>query len=902
MIREPTHAQIAEWLRRVVEPDSVIELRILECVDNPKFGSFTVAGYFDSEHLDELASDAMYWTRKAAGCYVTINPVKPCLLARAANRVVVRTRQTTADADVERRVGLVFDVDPVRPAGISATDEEKALARACIDRLVADLTGRGWPVPILADSGNGFHARYRVALANNEGASELVKRVLKGAAARFSDDRVTIDTALFNPARIIRLYGTASRKGDDRPDRPHRWAGVISSPDTFCVVPVELLEALAAEVQPSGPMHEPGANGEAHGGSWRAPVTGGATPEARARAYVFAPGFPDSIAGRRGHDRLFHVACVLVDGFGLSFDQALPIFQDWNQAKAHPPEAEKQVQHKLRGAIKKRPVPSLSLLNAGRNGAPSESAAAPPTGSPLWRPLRFSELPSVEPFPLDVLPGPVARFVREGAAAIGCPPDFLAVPALAVAGGAIGRSASLRLKDGYFASATIFAACIGPPSDGKTPALDSVAQAIRRIDDTLSDEHDQAMARWEEEAARLEGRNGKKTQLPPKPKPRRIDIDDATMEVLPLLLADNPRGLVMVRDELTAFLLGMNQYKAAGKGNDRAVALKLWAGKSIIKDRVNHENRVPVRCPHPRLSMVGGIVPDMVTAMVDPKGRVDGLLDRFLFCYPDQLPVPGWSDRGIPDDVVESWCKLVTRLWKRPLAAKDGRSVPHVVRFTSAGKGSWRECYARHVAEMNDPGFPPSLRGPWGKFREYAGRLALVLVLLEHAAEPNADEYGVPEVGAGRVEAAWRLVSYFKSHARRVHAAIARGPSNPYAKSVVDWIKRHGFTTFRESEVREHLRWFRDHPEDLSAALDSLKALRAIRLKCEPSAQSKRGPKPSPAYEVHPDLLGAPDNSADSVISAPEPPSEPISGNGGNNGRSQDCESGEASEREVFEL
>jgi hypothetical protein len=380
VICEPTHAQIAESLRRVVEPDSVIELRILNCVDNLKYPPFTVAGYFGYDHLDDLARAAMAWTRKAEGCYVTINPVNPALLARANNRVVKRLKLTTTDADIVRRVGLVFDADPGRPAGISATDSEKALAHERIDQLVSCFAEHGWPEPIVADSGNGYHAWYKIDLPVDDRG--LVECVLKASAARFSDDRVKIDTALFNPARIIKLYGTMARKGDDLPERPHRWARVISSPINFCVVPVELLEALADEVKPTAPKHEPGGNGVASGGSWPAPVTSGATPDARARAYVFAPGFPDSIAGQHGHHRLYHVACVLWDGFSLSFAQALPIFQDWNQAKAQPPESDKHLRHTLQDAIKKHPTPSRSLLNASRNGAPTGSGTAEPPADP----------------------------------------------------------------------------------------------------------------------------------------------------------------------------------------------------------------------------------------------------------------------------------------------------------------------------------------------------------------------------------------------------------------------------------------------------------------------------------------------------------------------------------------
>ena len=174
----PTIEDVAGWLRLVVEPGTVVELRALECVDNPRYPGFTVAGWFDHDHMNDLARAAMEWTRRAEGVYITINPVNPALLARAANRVVRRPKHTTSDADILRRIGLVFDADPVRPAGISATDEEKALARERIDALVEDLTRREWSPPIRGDSGNGYHARYWIDLPVDDGG--LVERSLEG--------------------------------------------------------------------------------------------------------------------------------------------------------------------------------------------------------------------------------------------------------------------------------------------------------------------------------------------------------------------------------------------------------------------------------------------------------------------------------------------------------------------------------------------------------------------------------------------------------------------------------------------------------------------------------------------------------------------------------------------------
>jgi len=471
-----------------------------------------------------------------------------------------------------------------------------------------------------------------------------------------------------------------------------------------------------------------------------------------------------------------------------------------------------------------------------------------------WKPIRLGTLPPVDAFPVDVLPTAVGNLVIQGADSIGCPHDFLGVPVLAIAGGAVGRSVSLMLKNGYFASTIIFGACIGPPSDGKTPALKAVAAAIRKIDDALAAEHAQAIQRWNDTCDQA-GPDKKKTKPPPPPRPRRIDVDDITMEALPLILADNPRGLIMIRDELTALILGMDQFKG-GKGNDRSNAIKLWSGESIKKDRVNHENNIPVRSPHPSLTIVGGLPPDMLGELLDPKGRSDGFIDRFLLDYPDPLPVACWSDKGIPEAITDEWCAIVARLWYRTLNVKEGRLVPHVASFTPAGKARWEALYNAHKDEMNADDFPPALRGPWGKFREYAGRLTLILALLHHAADPTADPQIVPKVGPRDVENAWKLISYFKSHARRVRVAIScgRGIGGGYVvKAIVEWIRSGSRQSFSERDIKQARRWI--GLSELADALSFLVHVNAIRAHAVSPIKPKGGHPPAQSYDVNPAIF-----------------------------------------------
>ena len=222
--------EIVKWLRILIRPGQVVELRALNVPQ--RYGKpATCFGFYDYDHLDDMARDAVKLSDAgASGVYWMMNPVNPDLLARSANRIrVAKTGETTSDADIIRRQLLLIDADPKRPAGISATDSEKEHARRVIVDVGAYLFDAGWPDPIMADSGNGFHLLCRIDLPADDGG--IVQRSLMALDDKFSDDHVSIDTSVFNPARICKLYGTWSRKGDSIPSRPHRLSHIVNIPE-----------------------------------------------------------------------------------------------------------------------------------------------------------------------------------------------------------------------------------------------------------------------------------------------------------------------------------------------------------------------------------------------------------------------------------------------------------------------------------------------------------------------------------------------------------------------------------------------------------------------------------------------------------------------------------------------
>ena len=237
--------EIDRTLALLFAPGTVVELRI------PKAGrDGVISGYFNDHDalVRELARRNNY-----AGVYITLNPCNPDLLARAANRVQTHARVTTSDKDIGSRRWLLIDIDPRRPADISSTEAEHnaALEKAREIRWV--LGEDNWPAPILADSGNGAHLLYRIDLPNEEASAKLVEAGLKALAARFDDAVVAIDQTVFNAARIVKAWGTVTRKGDDIPVRPHRVSRILDVPSTLEIVPVKLLEGLAAAVSAPPP-------------------------------------------------------------------------------------------------------------------------------------------------------------------------------------------------------------------------------------------------------------------------------------------------------------------------------------------------------------------------------------------------------------------------------------------------------------------------------------------------------------------------------------------------------------------------------------------------------------------------------------------------------------------------
>ncbi len=246
-------SEIRRFVTAVPDDGLPYELRILRKDTSPNGNKLIDSGFFTTTEPQALIEAAARITGDyASGVYLTMSPVDPSLpaeLGRPLNRLARAVGKTTTDPRITRRRIILIDVDAVKPAGMSgmsATDAERSAALATRDEIEIWLQGEGWPTPrVKTSSGNGGGILYEVDLPNDEMSRQLIKRDLEALSARFTTATATVDVANSNAARITRIPGTVTAKGENTPDRPWRRA-TATYPDGAGIVTRAQLESLAA--------------------------------------------------------------------------------------------------------------------------------------------------------------------------------------------------------------------------------------------------------------------------------------------------------------------------------------------------------------------------------------------------------------------------------------------------------------------------------------------------------------------------------------------------------------------------------------------------------------------------------------------------------------------------------
>jgi hypothetical protein len=177
----------------------------------------------------------------------TLQPLSPDL--RGGGTGTFARRRAVRAGDVIAYNLFPISVVPVRPDGVSATQEERQCARKVACAIASFFTSRQiYPIPV--DAGSAFQLLVpTVRYADVKQASERAAALLHLLDQRFSTAEAKVDCTLSDPACALALPGTLALEGDDLPDRPRRFVYLKSArvPED-----VDLFAMLAEEIAACG--------------------------------------------------------------------------------------------------------------------------------------------------------------------------------------------------------------------------------------------------------------------------------------------------------------------------------------------------------------------------------------------------------------------------------------------------------------------------------------------------------------------------------------------------------------------------------------------------------------------------------------------------------------------------
>jgi putative DNA primase/helicase len=471
------------------------------------------------------------------------------------------------------------------------------------------------------------------------------------------------------------------------------------------------------------------------------------------------------------------------------------------------------------------------------------------------------ELPPVQAFSTSLLPEVLRGPVEDLAERMQVPVDYAAICTVIGLAGAVNRRARIqpkRLDSTWIVVPNLWGGIIGPPGFLKSPVLKAATASLVRVEDiwrqlyageidlyeSEKENADLRLSAWKERS-KSAFKQGKGQPVRPDnslrpPVQKRLILGDSTFEKTHELMAENPAGLLVLRDELTGWLAQLDK---PGREGERAFSLECWNGDSGLSiDRIGRGSiYVPACC----LSMLGGITPAglrgyLCDVLKDAPGN-DGLIQRFqLLVWPD-APA-GWEyvDRLPQANRIGD---MLTRL--TALDAED----PILYTFDDAAQGLFVDWLADLERRIRADRMHPALIAYLAKQRKTMPSLATLFALADGQEPPAGAQHAFKSI---------RWCQYLESHARRIYSCVV--DARMQAAAVLAARLRDGTVgadgTFARRDIYRHHWAGLETPEQAADALEILRDAGWVRRK--PSEVGTG--RPSDLWEINPkvNLLNSP--------------------------------------------
>jgi len=422
-------------------------------------------------------------------------------------------------------------------------------------------------------------------------------------------------------------------------------------------------------------------------------------------------------------------------------------------------------------------------------GIGTETGEINPLGQPQKLPPALRPVPALDE---NFLPDALKDAVVDLANRLQCPPDYLAVSMLSAAGAIVGNKVGIfpyANDESWEVYPALWGGVVGDPGSKKTPSLQHAHRPLQHLESVASQkyaqdmqtfkqamiQHEKALATWSKNKS-----SGLMPTPPVEPKRERFVVHDSTYQALGVILADNPRGILALADELSGLLQSLD---TAGQEAARGFYLTGWSGTGGYSfDRIG---RGSISLDRYCLSVFGGFQPDRVKAYVQFSQRGstknDGLLQRFqLLVWPDPMGNFQLVDRPPNKIAIDKYHQVMLalpKLTEQPFpSANRLPNGSQLLHFTATAQQVFNSWYVQNENMLTSGGLDSARQSHFAKYRSLVPALALLFHLLEGHTDPVCEDC---------LYRAISFAKYLKKHADRIYDS-ASGQDHAAIRGLAD--------------------------------------------------------------------------------------------------------------------
>ena len=371
-------------------------------------------------------------------------------------------------------------------------------------------------------------------------------------------------------------------------------------------------------------------------------------------------------------------------------------------------------------------------------------------------------------FPLEIFPKAIRDIIEALEEYENYNVDFTSASFLTVFAAAMGNTWSVRFMTGWVSRPIIYMVLVGSPSCGKTPPLQQAVAPLLKLDgeyDMIYCKEMETYRRWERMSAKQRERHSLPEEMK-MPKRKCLVVVDSTVEALIGALRDNPRGVLIYKDEIDSLLSNFNRYN----GSDEGYFLSLFSGTPFKYSRKSNNEHIFLANPY--CSIIGTTQPGRLGEQFGGKRMMNGFSSRFLKVYPEIDKMPSWNDTAMPDGVLEEWERIIRKvITVTPSTDQEGKATSIELLFSQESKLriiQWKDEVNNKVYAETDS---DAVRALCGKLETYLVRFCLVIQIMHCIC----GESGMDKIEPGTAELAIRLTEYFRNMESRIAPEIETG-------------------------------------------------------------------------------------------------------------------------------